>query len=163
MNDLNHDLTFSAHTINCVCHSIRSMFRVLGMYNFGFLVDYLTSHWAWTPCFWLHAESSECWWDMSFLFFLIILRAVQWSKVLMHRYSLSSYAVVVTLVCSILKNERDLTDTQIHIYTYIHACHYYISTTKWEAQWARSAKNVKKPQTWCDCHGYGLWWFQLFF
>ena len=28
-------LTFSAHTINCVCHSIRSMFRVLGMYNFG--------------------------------------------------------------------------------------------------------------------------------
>jgi hypothetical protein len=27
-HDLNHDLTFSAHTINCVCHSIRSMFRV---------------------------------------------------------------------------------------------------------------------------------------
>ena len=26
----------SAHTINCVCHSIRSMFRVLGIYNFGF-------------------------------------------------------------------------------------------------------------------------------
>ena len=24
-----------AHTINRVCHSIRSMFRVLGMYNFG--------------------------------------------------------------------------------------------------------------------------------
>jgi hypothetical protein len=38
-HDLNHDLTFSAHTINytinCVCHSIRSMFRVLGTYNFG--------------------------------------------------------------------------------------------------------------------------------
>ena len=34
-HDLNHDLTFSAHTINCVCHSIRSMFRVLVMYNFG--------------------------------------------------------------------------------------------------------------------------------
>ena len=33
-HDLNHDLTFSAHTINCVCHSIRSMFRVLGIYNF---------------------------------------------------------------------------------------------------------------------------------
>ena len=33
-HDLNHDLTFSAHTINCVCHSIRSMFRVLGTYNF---------------------------------------------------------------------------------------------------------------------------------
>ena len=31
-HDLNHDLTFSAHTINCVCHSIRSMFRVLGIY-----------------------------------------------------------------------------------------------------------------------------------
>ena len=34
-HDLNHDLTFSAHTINCVCHSIRSMFRVLGVYNFA--------------------------------------------------------------------------------------------------------------------------------
>ena len=33
-HDLNHDLTVSAHTINCVCHSIRSMFRVLGIYNF---------------------------------------------------------------------------------------------------------------------------------
>ena len=31
----NHDLTFSAHTINCMCHSIRSMFRVLGIHNFG--------------------------------------------------------------------------------------------------------------------------------
>ena len=34
-HDLNHDLTFSAHTINCVCHSIMSMFRVLGIYNFA--------------------------------------------------------------------------------------------------------------------------------
>ena len=34
-HDLNHDLTFSAHTINYVCHSIRSMFIVLGIYNFG--------------------------------------------------------------------------------------------------------------------------------
>ena len=34
-HDLNHDLTFYAHTINCVCHSIRSMFRVLGIYNFA--------------------------------------------------------------------------------------------------------------------------------
>ena len=34
-HDLNHDLTFFAHTINCVCHSITSMFRVLGIYNFG--------------------------------------------------------------------------------------------------------------------------------
>ena len=33
---LNHDLTFSAHTINCVCHSIRSMFKVLGIHNFDF-------------------------------------------------------------------------------------------------------------------------------
>ena len=32
-HDINHGLTFSAHTINCVCHSIRSMFRVLGIYN----------------------------------------------------------------------------------------------------------------------------------
>ena len=29
-HDLNHDLTFYAHTIDC----IQSMFRVLGMYNF---------------------------------------------------------------------------------------------------------------------------------
>ena len=35
-HDLSHDLTFSAHTINCMCHSIRSMFRVLGIYNFDF-------------------------------------------------------------------------------------------------------------------------------
>ena len=35
-HDLNHDLTFSAHTFNCACHSIRSMFRVLGMYNFAY-------------------------------------------------------------------------------------------------------------------------------
>ena len=34
-HELNHDLTFSAHTINCVCQSIKSMFRVLGVYNFG--------------------------------------------------------------------------------------------------------------------------------
>ena len=34
-HDLNHDLTFSAHTINCVCHSIRSTVRVLVIYNFG--------------------------------------------------------------------------------------------------------------------------------
>ena len=33
-HDLNHDLTFYAHTIKCVCHNIRSMFRVLGIYNF---------------------------------------------------------------------------------------------------------------------------------
>ena len=38
-HDLNHDLTFSAHTIKCVCHSIRSRFRVLGIYNFGFSVQ----------------------------------------------------------------------------------------------------------------------------
>ena len=30
-HDLNHDLTF-AHTINWMCHSIKSMFRVLGTY-----------------------------------------------------------------------------------------------------------------------------------
>ena len=34
-HDLNHDLKLSAHTINGVCHSIKSMFRVLGIYNFG--------------------------------------------------------------------------------------------------------------------------------
>ena len=39
IHDLNHDLTFSAHTINCVCHRIRSMFRVLGIYSFGGKVE----------------------------------------------------------------------------------------------------------------------------
>ena len=34
-HDLNHDLTFNCIQINCVCHSIRSMFRVLGIYNFS--------------------------------------------------------------------------------------------------------------------------------
>ena len=27
---------FTAHTIECVCHSIRPMFGVLGLYNFAF-------------------------------------------------------------------------------------------------------------------------------
>ena len=31
--------TFSAHTINCVCHSIRSMFRVLGIYNSALTIN----------------------------------------------------------------------------------------------------------------------------
>ena len=43
-HELNHDLSFSAHTINCVCHSIRSMFRVLGMYNFASMFN-LTFFW----------------------------------------------------------------------------------------------------------------------
>ena len=30
----NHDLTFPANTINWLCHSIRSIFRVLGIYDF---------------------------------------------------------------------------------------------------------------------------------
>ena len=54
-HDLNHDLTFSAHTINCMCHSIRSMFRVLGIYNFGsrftdlwFLTDSWSQEAKWT-------------------------------------------------------------------------------------------------------------------
>ena len=42
-HDLNHDLTFSAHTINCVCHSLRSMFRVLGIYNFGICLEFTAS------------------------------------------------------------------------------------------------------------------------
>ena len=45
-HDLNHDLTFSAHTINCVCHSIRSMFRVLGIYNFDATLKILWTHCA---------------------------------------------------------------------------------------------------------------------
>ena len=44
-HDLNHDLTFSAHTINCVCHCTRSMFRVLGMYNFAVGIVEATMAW----------------------------------------------------------------------------------------------------------------------
>ena len=43
-HDLNHDLTFSVHKINCVCHSIRSMFRVLSIYNFGYTVEICRCH-----------------------------------------------------------------------------------------------------------------------
>ena len=43
-HDLNHDLIFYAHTFNCVCHSIRSMFRVLGIYNFDAMYKIL---WPW--------------------------------------------------------------------------------------------------------------------
>ena len=43
-HDLNHDLTFSAHTINCVCHSMTSMFRVLGVYNFAFDLSEFEKH-----------------------------------------------------------------------------------------------------------------------
>ena len=35
-HDLNHDLTFY---FNCVCHILRSMFRVLGIYNFAMLLN----------------------------------------------------------------------------------------------------------------------------
>ena len=54
-HDLKHALTFSTHTINCVCRSIRSMFRVLGIYNFGsrftdlwFLTDSWSQEAKWT-------------------------------------------------------------------------------------------------------------------
>ena len=33
---------FTAHTINCVCHSIRSMFRVLGIYNFVQCLNFMS-------------------------------------------------------------------------------------------------------------------------
>ena len=32
---------FTAHTINYVCHCIRTMFRVLGVYNFGGWYNFL--------------------------------------------------------------------------------------------------------------------------
>ena len=35
---------FNAHTINCVCHNIRSMFRVLGIYNFDHHHQNLFNH-----------------------------------------------------------------------------------------------------------------------
>ena len=30
---------FTAHTLKCVCHCRRAMFRVLGMYNFGWFLN----------------------------------------------------------------------------------------------------------------------------
>ena len=30
---------FTAHTFKCVCHCRRSMFRVLGMYNFDYGIE----------------------------------------------------------------------------------------------------------------------------
>ena len=33
---------FTAHTFNCVCHCIRAMFIVLGMYNFAVLYNEIT-------------------------------------------------------------------------------------------------------------------------
>ena len=32
---------FTAHTLKCVCHSIRSMFGLLGLYNFGKRMKFL--------------------------------------------------------------------------------------------------------------------------
>ena len=34
---------FAAHTLKCVCHCRRVIFRVLGMYNFGLTVTTLTA------------------------------------------------------------------------------------------------------------------------
>ena len=31
---------FTAHTFKCVCHCIRTMFRVLGVYNFGMYLEH---------------------------------------------------------------------------------------------------------------------------
>ena len=56
-HDLNHDLTFSAHTINCVCHSIRLMFRVLGIYNFGLPVNFCIEERQQTK--WNHPQNDE--------------------------------------------------------------------------------------------------------
>ena len=36
---------FTAHTFNCVCHSIRTMFRVLGIYNFDSYTKEKVSKW----------------------------------------------------------------------------------------------------------------------
>ena len=33
---------FTAHTFKCVCHCMRVMFRVLGMYNFAYLTNSLS-------------------------------------------------------------------------------------------------------------------------
>ena len=34
-------IDFTAHTLKCVCHCRRAMFRVLGMYNFGVCTEKL--------------------------------------------------------------------------------------------------------------------------
>ena len=35
---------FTAHTFKCVCHCIRTMFRVLGVYNFEGTPNYWSFH-----------------------------------------------------------------------------------------------------------------------
>ena len=50
---------FTAHTINCVCHSIRSMFRELGIYNFAthliiFELHMSSADWASQPSGWIY-------------------------------------------------------------------------------------------------------------
>ena len=44
---------FTAHTISCVCHNIRSMFRVLWIYNFGPALHcfYSRVHISWNKAF----------------------------------------------------------------------------------------------------------------
>ena len=63
-HDLNHDLTFSAHTINCVCHSIRSMFRVFGIYN----VDYQLGLAILVQCMQLDTLTHKCNFHFIYLF-----------------------------------------------------------------------------------------------
>ena len=49
MKGKTHDLIFSAHTINCVCHSIMLIFGVLGTYNFVSGLDCVCSNIQSTP------------------------------------------------------------------------------------------------------------------
>ena len=44
VKEITHDVTFyCTHTINCVCQSIMSMFRVLGIYNFALMLKFPTN------------------------------------------------------------------------------------------------------------------------
>ena len=74
-HDLIHNSTFSAHTINCVCHSnvcheffvtdvIRSMFRVLGTYNFeAWFKSFLwgKNTYSWHFQYYLRQQSQHSW------------------------------------------------------------------------------------------------------
>ena len=51
---------FTAHTFKCVCHCRRAMFRVLGMYNFAFSLEFQKSF-SITRTIFSHSRSKQFW------------------------------------------------------------------------------------------------------
>ena len=97
-HDLNHHLTFFAHTINLLCHSISLMFRVLGIYNFGvlekgrketlsysFLVKLQTKYFQWIYCIMsLVTGLSDNVWKIVLNFLLYDVKIANWRHIPLH-------------------------------------------------------------------------------